>query len=259
MDRESRIALTLYTVKEFMTSPEQCRSTLKRVRDIGYRYVEIGLPLPVPLADFKTMLSENGLTVIDLHVGLGQFDKDYQGVLETARQLRCSRLTIPWLDSSGITGAAGWQELGGTLTALGRRLYDDGFVLQYHNHCFEFQHHPEGSGLELLYAASDPAFLKAQIDTHWVARGGGEPSAWIRAMAGRIDQVHCKDMIIRGRNEPVFAEVGQGNLNWPGIFEACKEAGVRDYIVEEDPGPHMPDPFHSVQVSFDFLRNQGIE
>ena len=42
----------------------------------------------------------------------------------------------------------------------------------------------------------------------------------------------------------LFAEVGEGNLNWHAILDACKEAGVEWYIVEQD--TCQRDPFESL-------------
>ena len=58
-------------------------------------------------------------------------------------------------------------------------------------------------------------------------------------------------------NKQVFAEVGEGNLNWPAILEACKEANIRWYIVEQDVCPG--DPFESLAVSLRNLQAMGLK
>ena len=40
--------------------------------------------------------------------------------------------------------------------------------------------------------------------------------------------VHLKDMVIQGRSDQVMAEVGEGNLNWPAILDACGHCVVAD-------------------------------
>lgn len=251
-----KIGVTLYTVSTRMGTPEVCADTLKRVKQIGYTNVEMGLPFPCP--EFGTMMLDTGLTVIDMHVALGEFQSRFAAVVALARQLHCSHLTIPWMDPQKMNNALAWRTLAKELTSLGKRLAGEEIILQYHNHHFEFARFGGMAGLEILYAESDPKYLKAQLDTHWVARGGGDPAAWIRAMKGRIEQIHFKDMVIQNTN-PVFADVGSGNLNWPEILKACKEAGIQDCIVEEDPGDHMPDPFKSIQNSLAFLKTMGLE
>ena len=67
--------------------------------------------------------------------------------------------------------------------------------------------------------------------------------------------VHFKDMEMRGM-EQLFAEVGQGNLEWPAILEACAEARIKWYLVEQD--RCQRDPFDSLKLSFDNLRRMGL-
>jgi hypothetical protein len=65
-------------------------------------------------------------------------------------------------------------------------------------------------------------------------------------MKGRIPLVHFKDMGISDGRQ-VMAEVGEGNLNWDTILEACKFSGVLWYIVEQD--TCQRDPFESLATS----------
>ncbi|MCX6992123.1 MAG: sugar phosphate isomerase/epimerase [Kiritimatiellaeota bacterium] len=255
-----KIAVTLYTVSSRMKTPEACVETLKRVKQIGYTNVETGLPFPC--ADFGTMMLDAGFSIIDMHVGLDEFQKRFDATVALARQLKCAHLTIPWMDPQKMNSALAWRTLAQELSSLGKRLAGEGIILQYHNHHFEFARFEGKTGLEILYAESDPKYLKAQLDTHWVTRGGGDPVAWIRAMQGRAEQIHFKDMVIQNTTKgtnPVFADVGSGNLNWPEILKACRDVGIQDCIVEEDPGEHMPDPFKSIANSLAFLKKMGLE
>ena len=52
----------------------------------------------------------------------------------------------------------------------------------------------------------------------------------------------------------VFLEVGQGNLNWKAIREACIEAGCEWYNVEQDRTKRPV--FESVKISIDFMRGE---
>jgi len=60
---------------------------------------------------------------------------------------------------------------------------------------------------------------------------------------------------MKGR-EQLFSEVGEGNMNWPSILEACREAGTRWYIVEQD--RCQRDPFESLAISFRNLGEMGL-
>jgi sugar phosphate isomerase/epimerase len=73
-----------------------------------------------------------------------------------------------------------------------------------------------------------------------------------------MDQVHLKDFAVLN-NEPIWTELGQGNLNMPAILTACKAAGVRDYLVEQDECPITKNPFQSLEISLDYLHGLGLQ
>jgi sugar phosphate isomerase/epimerase len=95
-----------------------------------------------------------------------------------------------------------------------------------------------------------------EIDTYWITHGGGDPVQWINRVAGRLPCVHLKDMAISTKREQFMAEVGEGNLNWPAILDACRKSGVKWYIVEQD--VCYRDPFESLEISLKNLKQMGV-
>ena len=55
----------------------------------------------------------------------------------------------------------------------------------------------------------------------------------------------------------IMAEVGEGNLNWPAILNACRESGVAWYAVEQD--ICQRDPFDSLAISYRNLKAWGLQ
>ena len=81
--------------------------------------------------------------------------------------------------------------------------------------------------------------------------GGGNILQWIERLSGRLPFMHCKDYGIDDRDQPVFREIGRGNLDFPAIIAAARRAGCQWYIVEQDECPG--DPFESLRISYDYL------
>jgi len=112
--------------------------------------------------------------------------------------------------------------------------------------------------MDILMGETDPDCVYFTLDTHWLAGGGVNPPDWIRRAKGRMPLIHFKDYAITGGEKIVenftsaFAEVGEGNLNWPAIIEACRDAGVEFAVVEQD--FCNGDPFDSLAISY---RNMG--
>ena len=67
--------------------------------------------------------------------------------------------------------------------------------------------------------------------------------------------VHLKDMAMNG-SEQLFAEVGEGNLEWPEILEACREAEIEWYLVEQD--VCQREPMESLGISLKNLRAMAM-
>ncbi len=112
--------------------------------------------------------------------------------------------------------------------------------------------------LEIIYDKTDPKNLQAELDTYWVQAGGGDPAEWIRKYAGRLSVLHIKDMIIASGDQQRFAEIGEGNLNWPAILAAAKDAGVEWYCVEQD-DCYDSDPFDALKISLENLHQMGLK
>ena len=70
------------------------------------------------------------------------------------------------------------------------------------------------------------------------------------------DSVHDREDFVMHENQAMFAEVGEGNLDWPEIIKASREAGVRYYIVEQDRS--LRNPLESIQISYRNLRAMGL-
>ena len=139
---------------------------------------------------------------------------------------------------------------------VGKRLAEGGLVFSYHNHSFELEKFDGRTGLEILYEESDPEYFHSELDTYWIQHGGGDSAVWIRKLKGRAQIVHLKDMAMRGSTQ-LFAEVGEGNLNWPAILDACMDAGVEWYIIEQD--TCQRNPFESLGISLRNLKAMGIQ
>ena len=98
--------------------------------------------------------------------------------------------------------------------------------------------------------------LDSEIDTYWVQYGGGDPSYWIEKFTGRITEIHFKDMGIID-NKQVMPPIGEGNLNWKEIVDACRKADVKYCLVEMDTS--TIDPFEALKISLENMKSWGIE
>jgi sugar phosphate isomerase/epimerase len=225
------------------------------VHDIGYTAVQISGIGPIPDADAKAMADDLGMTICNMHTAYEALWHDADGVIEQHRLWNCKHVAIgSMLNEYREQAEAGFKRFAAEASTVGEPLSQTGLTFSYHNHSFEFVRFGPRTGLDLLYEESDLRYLKAEVDTCWVQHGGGDPVAWIAKLRLRMPTVHLKDMVIFERQQ-AMAEIGEGNLNWPAILGACREAGVEWYAVEQD--TCRCDPFESLKISYSNLRKMG--
>ena len=254
---ETVLAAQMYTLRQFTQTPDNIAKALAKVRAMGYRAIQISAFGPIDAAELARMLDGEGLAVASTHSSWGLFTKEIDRLIEEHRMWGCKHPAI-----GGMPGeyrkAEGIAAFAKAAEDIGRKLAEAGMDFSYHNHNFEFQKAGGKTWLELLYDSTDPRYVKAEIDTYWVQAGGGDPAEWVRRMSGRMPVLHLKDMVIGPERDVRMAEVGEGNLNWPAILTAARDAGVQWYCVEQD-NCYDRDPFDSLKISLDNLHAMGLK
>jgi sugar phosphate isomerase/epimerase len=250
------LAAQLYTVREFTQTLADFAASMHKVRQMGYTAVQVSGIGPISAADVKKVVDDNGLTICITHIAFERLTKDLPAVIDEHRLWSCRHVAVGSMPASyRSAGLEGFQRFAKDATEIGRKLHDAGLSFSYHNHSFEFVRFDGHTGLEIIYNESDPAFLKAELDTYWVQHGGADPAQWIRRMKERLPVVHLKDMVIVDDRQ-AMAEIGEGNMNWQAILEACRESGVEWYAVEQD--VCRRDPFDSLAISYRNLHQMGL-
>lgn len=253
---KSVIGAQMYTLRDFLKTPADMAKTCARVKKMGYDAVQVSAFGPIDVKDLGKMLDGEGLICAATHVGLDMM-KDVNKCVDHHAALKCKYPAIGGFWKDNVTGAD-YKQFAREYSAIAQPLARHGISIGYHNHSHELIHYGGKPALATLIDESDKQMpgVWFEIDTYWIAHGGGDPAAWIDKVAGRIPCVHFKDMVMGDNRQQKMCEVGAGNLNWPGILEACRRAKVEWYLVERDSGDL--DPFDSLKVSLDNLRAMGL-
>jgi inosose dehydratase len=131
---------------------------------------------------------------------------------------------------------ADYKNLGKTLTELGKRTADLGIPLGYHNHMGSLGQRPEE--LDQAMSASDPRYVKLELDIAHYFQGGGDPVKAIEKFSDRLLFLHIKDVerLPEGKDQEHsyrFVELGQGLVDVPAVFEALRKVNFRGWAVVE--------------------------
>ncbi|WP_238324956.1 sugar phosphate isomerase/epimerase family protein [Paenarthrobacter nicotinovorans] len=259
--------------------------TLRKVSAIGYNAVEISqIPMtPANVDELDRSRTELGMDIAALSVNIegrkgmpveslaDNFDK----IVDDAKRLDSSLLRIGMLPFGAMKSLDSVIEFAKQANGYAERLQEQGISLYYHNHHIEFAKF-DGKYMLDIIAENSPA-MGMEIDVHWVQRGGLDPVRTLEKYAGKTAMVHLKDyrigqlpeasfgLLEKGdfagfmaefRNVVQFAEVGEGNLDFPSIIPAAVAAGAQYLLVEQDE-LYGRTVWDALQTSYDNLVAMG--
>lgn len=255
----TKLAAQLYTLRDFCKTPAEFAETLKKVRQIGYQAVQLSGHGPIEAKELKKLLKDAGLICCATHESHARFNDSLDQLIADHKLWGCKVTGVGGLFGDNLN-AQSFIDFAKKFDVIGAKLREQGISFVYHNHQHEFAKHDGKLAMDLVMENSSGQNVCMELDTHWVTRGGGDPAAWIAKVAARgpFPALHLKDMAINPADRsPMFAEIGEGNLNWPVILKAAKKAKVQWYIVEQDKCTR--DPFESLAISFRNLTSWGLK
>lgn len=249
------IGLQLYTVRDlFKKDPA---GTLKQVAAVGYREVEIS-----PGLEARTL--KDDLRAAGLTAPTGHFEapKNLEDWKKTVDQAHAYGVRYVVVGDNPHLGADVWKRRADLFNACGRLSAQAGIQFCYHNHFKEFERVDNTTGYAIMLKRCDPQLLKMEMDIFWTIYAGQDPLRYWRDYPGRFPLLHIKDIkkgVALNPNEGPkespnpFAPVGQGRIDWHGIFAHVSEAGAEHICVEQDQCD-VP-PLEASKISFEYLKN----
>lgn len=240
------IAAQLYTVRDQLQDRTKLPGVLGRLREMGYGAVEVAGLSAAAAERFDEDLRRAELMACAAHESFERLQRDLATVVAQCLAWGCSYVAVPSVPA-GYRSPAGFRRFATEAAELARQLRPHGLSLAYHNHSFELERWEGRTGLEILFETASPEVLSAELDTYWLQAAGASPPAWIRKLGARVPLVHMKDMAVVD-GVIVQAEVGEGNLDWQEILNACQEAATEWLVVEQD--ECRRDPLESLAISF---------
>ncbi len=243
----SNIAAQLYTLREYCKDEEGLRESLRKVKEIGYQAVQVSGIGSIPHDTVKKIADEMGLVICATHVSYDALTKEIDDVIAQHKLWDCKYVGLGSLPLDYRTSAEGYQSFASAANEIAGKLSLHGLEFIYHNHHFEYTKFDNRTGMDILLEETNNETVGFELDMYWVQAGGVNPLDMIERVNGRMAVVHLKDMAIVD-NKQVFAEIGEGNMNYKDIIEACRKIGVQWYVVEQD--VCLRDPFESLAISF---------
>src|SRR5699024_5735380 len=182
-------------------------------------------------------------------------ETEFDRAVEACRKTGSRFLRIGMMPFTAMTSKAATEEWAASVEPYAARLAEQGITLCYHNHHVDLIQF-EGERIFDIVRRVAPSLL-FEVDLHWVQRGGMAPLDMLEAYTGACKLIHVKDFRIAPLPEETFqkfdagelgmkefygaflslaqfAEVGQGNMNWPALLPAAEKAGAEYFRIEQD-------------------------
>ena len=255
----TQYSLQMYTLREFMKTPEALDRTLSRVAEMGYENVQITPPAFTTAAELAKLLKTKGLKADSAICTVYKIPENIERISRDAEALETCVLRTDSINKEDRRTVDGYRSFAKHLNNCGKMLRAKGFDFMYHFHAFEFIDFDGTRGIDILLNETDPEYVMFQPDVFWLTAAGTEPSRSLEMFRGRARYIHCKDYVITASQDPTLekithasAPVGTGNLHWNEIFKTAKSMGIENFVVEDDMG--VLDPFESASISLPNLR-----
>lgn len=246
------IGAQLYTVRDYCKTAQDLSLTLKKIADIGYRYVQVSGTCEYDAVWLKGELDKNGLSCVITHIPSKKLTEALDKVIEDHRTLLCDNIGLGYYSFDPVREK--YDAFCSTYKQVAEKISEGGKYFMYHNHAGEFQKLGDKTVIERLAEDFDASHMGFTLDTYWVQVGGANPADMIETLSGRVPCIHLKDYAYQQK----MAVVGEGNINFDRVFKKAERAGVKYMLVEQD-DCGGEDPFECLRRSYAFLRSRGFE
>jgi inosose dehydratase len=239
LDRHGLKAAPPYYAASFW-DPEQEQAILQRAEELG------------------RLVQEIGCTELYVAAGGGGF----QAPSGAARSAAAGHVT-----AADMMSDAEFEQFARTLTAFGRITLKYGVRICFHNHVGTVIE--TRAELDRLMELCDDDAVFLGIDTGHLAWAGMDVVEVCRVYRDRILTMHLKDIVESVRatgaregwdydtftRNGVFAELGEGSVDFIGLNELLDEAGFDGWLVVETDVTSLPTPLDSARTSREYLRS----
>ena len=252
----------LYTVRTFLTTVEDVKSTFSKVREIGYEYVQLS-----GLKNFKDEEIINcvkaeaerlGLKIIVTHIPYALLTEDFDYVVQMHHKLNCPYVGLGAINPEVRNNPSAEQyiEYAKTIDGFAHKLKEHDLKLVYHNHEFEFARCGEKTYYDLL--VENTTEIQFEVDVFWAHKGGRSPEKLLLSLKDRLDIIHLKDYVVYHdgsnlRSEIRYGWIGEGNLDFKEIIASAEKANCKYMFVEQD-DCYGQDPFSCLEKSFNYVK-----
>lgn len=211
--------------------------TIQAVAKMGYEGVEFAGYYGRDAKTLRKLMDDTGLVCCGTHTQIDTLLGDeLSKTIEFNKTIGNKFLIVPGLPGKYRNSRKAWQETAKLFNELSDKVKPHGMQVGYHNHSIEFKALDGELPWDTFFGNTKKEVIM-QLDTGNAMGGGGDPVAFLKRYPGRATTVHLKAF---SKSKP-NAIIGDDELSWQTIFEACETiGGTQWYIVEYESDAYPP-------------------
>ena len=247
-------AVQLFTLRDYIQTPEGFADTIRRVREMGcdtVQFSRVGAAIP---AEFITsVVREYDMKVCVTHSPMQRIFHDLPQLIREHQAWGCPSVGLGNLENCYLDdGYEGYCRFLQDIAPVVEELKQNGMTIAYHSHAFEFVKYNGRCMYDMMVEQTDPEGFHFIQDTFWMKYGGLPWKTYMRKVAGRMDVLHAKDftmlLLPMGNIMGETGTIGEGNIDYRPILREAERTGVRVIAIEQD--RCQRDPFDSLRDAF---------
>lgn len=232
-------------------------TTLDKVHNLGFKYVELVGDYSQPPEELKTELRARGLIATSAHFPYTKFSDD-PSLAQEAIALGLTYIGCPSLPQRDDLNEEGVLKAAALFNRVGAEMAAHGLKFFYHPHGYEFKPYKNGTLFDLLVEKTNPENVHFQMDVYWIVHAGQDPVKLLQRYPNRWVSMHLKDMR-SGAPTGLFngnlihsdcVPLGQGQIDIVKVIETAHRVGVRSFFIEDE----SVSPDKEIPQSLQFLR-----
>lgn len=213
--------------------------TIRTLADAGFQSVELCSPVgysdsgfadlaKYSGAELNKILSDNGVTCVSSHFGIGELRKDQPRSIAWANEVGIKQMIVPSLDGPDHPSLEDVKRIADEYNKMGELAAKSGVQQGLHNEGFELSKVNGKRTYDLLLELLDPKLIKFQFQVSTISEGY-DAAEYLTKYPGRFISMHVQGWDLK---KNTYAVVGQDSLDWKKIFSAAKTCGIKNYFVE---------------------------
>ena len=243
------IGLNLFSIRNLLATPEQCKKTFADLKKMGLSFVQYsGGKYDIELLQECSKI----LPIVLTHVPIDRILHDTKALCDEHKSFGCTNIGLGMMPFDVLKDEDVCKNTIAELNEAGKVMTQNGCKFFYHAHQFEFFKFSNGQRI-IDYILATAPYINITADTYWIQYGGANVIEYLQKMDGKIECVHLKDYKILRKSEkeyvPIFAPLSQGNINFADIVSVARKCGTKYFLIEQDNAADMPDPLEQIEIS----------